>query len=95
VLTEFVSVCRRKQRRTWNEVVDALGVLKILLDPPHPLTAELHEKAISLARDLRLSIYDALIIATALGAGCKVLYSEDFRHGQAIEGLTIRNPFAE
>jgi predicted nucleic acid-binding protein len=95
VLNEFVSVCRQKQRRTWDEVVDALGVLKDLLDPPQPLTMELHERALSIARDLRLSIYDGLIIAAALRAGCPVLYSEDFRDGQVIGQLTIRNPFAE
>jgi predicted nucleic acid-binding protein len=34
-----------------------------------------------------------LIVAAALLAGCKVLYSEDMQHGQVIERqLTIRNP---
>jgi len=95
VLNEFVSVCRRKLGRTWNEVVDALGVVNVLLGPPEPLTMELHEAAIGLARRLRFSIYDGLIVAAALHAGCPILYSEDFRHGQVIEHLTIRNPFAE
>lgn len=41
------------------------------------------------------SFYDSLIVAAALGAGCTTLYSEDMQDGQRIEGLTIRNPFAE
>jgi predicted nucleic acid-binding protein len=95
VLNEFVNVSRRKQGRSWDEIHDALGVLKILLDPPQPLTVELHEAAVDIARDRGFSIYDSLIIAAALRAGCSILYSEDLHHGQSIEQLTIRNPFIE
>ena len=37
--------------------------------------------------------YDSLIVAAALDAGCKTLYSEDLQHGQRVEGVTIINPF--
>lgn len=94
VLNEFVNVLRRKQRRGWEEIEDALGVLKILLDPPQPLTIEMHEAALGIARNHELSIYDSLIVAAALRAGCSTLYSEDLQHGQTIERVTIRNPFA-
>ena len=40
-----------------------------------------------------LRIYDSLIIAAALEAGCDTLYSEDMQHGQVIEGIRIENPF--
>jgi predicted nucleic acid-binding protein len=56
---------------------------------------ELHEAAVEIARDRGFSIYDSLIIAAALRAGCSILYSEDLHHGQAIGQLTIRNPFVE
>ena len=92
-LNEFVNVSRRKQGRGWDEVHDALGVLKILLDPPHPLTVDLHEAAIEIARARGFSIYDSLIVAAALRAGCSILYSEDLHHGQTIERLRIENPF--
>jgi predicted nucleic acid-binding protein len=95
VLNEFVNVLRRKQRRDWEEIDDALGVLKMLLDPPLPLTVEVHEAAIGVARHYGFSIYDSLIVAAALRAGCSMLYSEDFQRGQTIERLAIRNPFAE
>jgi predicted nucleic acid-binding protein len=95
VLNEFVNVLRRKQRRDWEEIDDALGVLKVLLDPPYPLTVEMHEAAIGIARQYGFSIYDSLIVAAALRAGCSTLYSEDLQHGQTIERLTIRNPFAD
>jgi predicted nucleic acid-binding protein len=35
-----------------------------------------------------------LIVAAAERAGCTVLYTEDLQHGQMIEKLQIRNPFA-
>ena len=42
----------------------------------------------------QLSIYDSLIIASALEADCKILYTEDLQHNQLIEGkLRIINPF--
>ncbi|HEY1362505.1 MAG TPA: PIN domain-containing protein [Xanthobacteraceae bacterium] len=95
VLNEFVNVSRCKQGRDWSEIAGALGVLKVLLDPPQPLTLELHEAAIDIARQHGFSIYDSLIVAAALHADCTVLYSEDIQSSRAIKQLTIRNPFAE
>lgn len=40
------------------------------------------------------SFWDSLIVASAEGAGCELLYSEDLQHGQQVAGLTIVNPFA-
>ena len=95
VLNEFVSVSRRKQLRDWSEIAKILDVLKVLLDPPLPLTTEIHEAAIGIARDHNFHFYDSLIVSAALQAGCLVLYSEDLQHGQRFEGLTIQNPFLE
>jgi predicted nucleic acid-binding protein len=95
VLNEFVNVSRRKQRRDWSEIAKILEVLKALLDPPRPLTMEIHEAAIGIARDHGFHFYDSLIVSAALQAGCLVLYSEDLQHGQRFEGLTIQNPFRE
>jgi predicted nucleic acid-binding protein len=40
-------------------------------------------------------IYDALMVAATLEAGCAILHSEDFQDGLTIDGqLAIRNPFA-
>lgn len=93
VLNEFVNVFRRKLRRSWAEVEDALAVLETLLDPPLPLTLELHRAGLALARELKLAFYDSLIIAAAERAGCSVLYSEDLQSGRSIGGVRIRNPF--
>jgi predicted nucleic acid-binding protein len=49
---------------------------------------------VQIAERYGLSIYDALIVSSALLAGCKTLNSEDMQDGQVIDRqLTIRNPF--
>jgi predicted nucleic acid-binding protein len=51
-------------------------------------------KALKIAQTYRLSFYDCLIVASALDAGCSVLFTEDMQDGQWIEErLQLRNPF--
>ena len=58
------------------------------------MTIETHETALRIIDRYGFRIYDALIIAAALAAGCTTLLSEDMQDGQVIEGkLTVRNPF--
>lgn len=54
---------------------------------------DLYAKGLQLRARWQLAFYDALIVAAALEAGCKRLFSEDLQHGQRIEGLRIENPF--
>lgn len=95
VLNEFVAVARRKLDKSWAEVRQALDILRVFCPSPVPLTVETHERAMHIAERYGYSIFDSLIIAAALDAGAGILYSEDLRDGQAIGGLTIRNPFCE
>jgi len=44
-------------------------------------------------RDYRLSYYDAQIWATAHLNQIPVIFSEDFQHGQVLEGVQFINPF--
>jgi predicted nucleic acid-binding protein len=57
------------------------------------LTVATHDKAVELAKRYGMPIYDATIAASALEAGCEILYSEDFQHAQKLDGLTVLNPF--
>jgi hypothetical protein len=41
-----------------------------------------------------LAIWDAIILAAASEAGCRVLLSEDMQEGFTWGGVTIINPFA-
>ena len=71
-----------------------LTVLRVFCPEPAPLTVETHERAVHIAERYGYSIFDSLIIAAALQAGARTLYSEDMQDGQAIDGLIIRNPFS-
>lgn len=53
----------------------------------------LYVEAMRIAGRYRLSWYDSILVAAALQSECGLLYSEDFQHGQQIEGLLIENPF--
>jgi predicted nucleic acid-binding protein len=52
-------------------------------------------EAMELEERYRISFWDALILQAASSAGCGVLYSEDFSHGQEYEGVSVINPFQE
>jgi predicted nucleic acid-binding protein len=93
VLNEFASVASRKLRLSWPEIRDVLAPIRVIC-PVVPLSVDTHDRALLLVERYGLSLYDALIVAAALLAGCKTLYSEDMQHGQVIERqLTISNPF--
>ncbi|UPJ52975.1 PIN domain-containing protein [Bradyrhizobium sp. 200] len=93
VLNELANVARRKMQMSWDETHAFLNMLRGLLTV-HPLTVETHETGLRLAERYGLSIYDSMIAASALDAGCDTLWSEDMQHGMKLdEGLRIANPF--
>jgi predicted nucleic acid-binding protein len=93
-LNEFVSVARRKLGMPWKEVKEFLNLICILCPGPVPILLATHKVAVAIAEKYGYGIYDALVTAAALEAGCKTLYSEDLQDGQIINRqLTIRNPF--
>jgi predicted nucleic acid-binding protein len=95
VLNEFVHVVLRKLRHDWPQIEFALSQFRDSLDEVAPVTMNTHTSALSLARDHSLSFYDALIVASAIEAGCDTLFTEDMQHGRKFGGLTIVNPFLE
>ena len=95
VLNEFANVARRKMRMSWSETHASLDLLRSLL-AVHPVTVETHETGLALAERYNLSIYDAMIVASALHADCDTLWSEDMHPGLVIDGrLRIANPFVQ
>jgi predicted nucleic acid-binding protein len=95
VLNEFTHATRRKLGCDWAVIELAVLRFQDVFDEVLPLTADTHGAALALARDHRFAFYDALVVASAIQAGCDTLWSEDMQHGRAIGGLTIRNPFLE
>jgi predicted nucleic acid-binding protein len=93
-LNEFVSVARRKLGRSWREVKELLDLICLLCPDPVPVSLDTHQAAVAIAERYGYGIYDALIAAAALEAGCRTLYSEDLQDGQIVNRqLMIRNPF--
>jgi predicted nucleic acid-binding protein len=93
VLNELTSVARRKMQMSWPDTHAFLNMMRGLLKV-HPLTIEVHETGLGLARRYGFSTYDAMIAASALHAGCDTLWSEDMQHGMTLdEGLRIVDPF--
>lgn len=94
VLNEFSAVASRKLRMPWPEIRDVLGQIRAVCSI-EPLTEKTHERGLHIAERYGISLYDAMIVASALLAGCVTLYSEDMQHGQIFDKqLTILNPFA-
>jgi len=93
VLNEFTNVARRKMGFSWKETHEFLTTLRELLTV-HPLSVETHETGLALVERYNLSIYDAMIVASALLAGCDRVWSQDMQHGITLkEGLRIVDPF--
>ena len=93
VLNEFAAVASRKLGLSWSEIKDFLSPIRTICEI-EPLTLETHDRGIELAERYGFSFFDATIVASALNAGCKILYSEDLQHDQLIANqLRIRNPF--
>jgi predicted nucleic acid-binding protein len=93
VLNEFVAVAARKFKMDLTEIREVLSTVRAVCTVK-PVDVETHELGLDLAERYQLPIYDALIVASAQRAGCRLLLTEDMQHGQRVGRLTIRNPFA-
>ena len=93
VLNEMTNVARRKLAMPWREINEVLALIRSVC-PVESLTIETHDRGRRVAERYRLSVYDAMIVAAALLAGCETLHSEDMQDGLLIDNqLRIRNPF--
>jgi predicted nucleic acid-binding protein len=93
VLNEFSNVARRKMQLSWDETQTFLSTIRSLLSVV-PLTVESHLQGLALAQRYSLTVYDAMIAASALQADCNTLWSEDMQDGIVLDGkLQVKNPF--
>jgi predicted nucleic acid-binding protein len=94
VLNEFAAVASRKLGLTWPEIREVLETAQSLCRV-EPLTVATHERGLAIAERYGFSIYDSLIVSSALLAGCSALWTEDMQDGQRLDDqLTVKNPFA-
>lgn len=93
VLGELYRVLTRKARRSsdaaraavlgWR---DAFSLIET--------SSETLLSAMDLAVDHQVHIWDAVVLAAAAGADCRLLLSEDMQNGFTWRGVTVVDPFA-
>ena len=93
VLNEIANVALRKTGMSWAETNQFFESIRSLCKV-ESLTVETHDRGRDVAERHGLSVYDAMIVAAALLAGCTVLYSEDMQNGLVVDKqLRVANPF--
>jgi len=56
-------------------------------------SAALYAEALRMRSSAGLAWYDALIVCSAIQAGCDLIYTEDLQDGQKLGSLLVKNPF--
>jgi predicted nucleic acid-binding protein len=95
VVQEFLNVAIRRYAQPMSiaECEKYLSTVFRSLLAVHS-SQSLYIHALNLTRRHSLSWYDSLIVAAALEANCRTLYTEDLQHGQKFSDLRVVNPFA-
>jgi predicted nucleic acid-binding protein len=90
VVAEYFNVMRRKdqEERIERNIARMLRRCRV-----QPLDSAVIRRTLAIRKRYGFSIWDSQIVAAALEAGCRALYTEDLQHGQVIETLTIIDPF--
>jgi predicted nucleic acid-binding protein len=93
VLNEFAVVALRKLKMPLNDIREILDTIRAVC-AVEPITVETHDRGLAVFERYRFSLYDSMLIAAALIAGAKIIYSKDLQHGQVIDKqLRVTNPF--
>jgi predicted nucleic acid-binding protein len=90
---EFFNALTRKFRRPAMDARDLVTAWQERYDVAIA-DVSVFSKAFDLAAVHNLQFWDALILATAASAGCRILLSEDMAEGFVYRGCTVINPFA-
>lgn len=94
VLGELFRVLVRKGGRSVKQARERVigwGDSFAMIETSQPIL----QAAIDLAEAHQFSIWDAIVVAAAAKAECRLLLSEDMQDGFTWNGLTIANPFSE
>ena len=94
VIGEFLSVLTRK----FEEAMSTADLREYMHTVLFPLcrvqsSQDLYDHCLFLHEQTGYSIFDSLMLASAMDAGCSKLYTEDLQHGRQIGGVEIVDPF--
>lgn len=93
IINEVCANLLRKADYTEPEVRQTIGNFQARY-PILNVTADIIRQASVLRETYSFSYWDSVVVATAIEAGCSILYSEDMQNGQQVGNLKITNPFA-
>ena len=92
-LGELFAVLVRQGRRSRNDARQAIlhwGDTFPLIESSSAVVL----RALDLAHDHQMFVWDAFILSSAAEANCRLLLSEDLQDGFTWGGVTVTNPFA-
>jgi predicted nucleic acid-binding protein len=94
VIQEFLNVATKKFAVPLDPG-DCRAYLEQVLAPLWRVapTVPLYLQALEIQERSGYGFYDSLIVAAALVAGCRTLYSQDLQHGRRFGDLTVVDPF--
>jgi predicted nucleic acid-binding protein len=93
VLNEFAAVALRKLRMQIGDIREILDTVRAVCNVA-AVTVATHDRGLAVNERYGFSLYDSMIVSSALMLGSEVLYSEDLQDGQVIDGqLRLANPF--
>jgi predicted nucleic acid-binding protein len=93
VLNEFAAVALRRLRMHLGDIREILNTVRAVCHV-EVVTVATHDRGLVVTERYGFSLYDSMIVSSALMAGSEVLYSEDLQNGQVIDGqLRVENPF--
>ncbi len=92
-VSEFINVARRLLKIHKIEVIQRCNII-LTICSIIPLSNSILLSTEKLIKQYDFQLFDAIIVASALEAGCSKLYTEDMQHGLVVENnLHILNPF--
>ena len=94
VLNEFTVNARHPKKLNLSFDQELHWIECWLRYPVHSITTATFLRARYFQHKFQLSHWDSLILASAEGADCQRLYSEDLNPGQRYEQIEVVNPFA-
>ena len=93
VLQEFYATVTRRLNRLMTASVAEAAVHQLARLDVRSIDARTVLGAVARAGSRQWSLWDALIVQSAVESGCSVLLTEDLTHGEVIDGVRIVDPF--
>lgn len=93
VLLETYNTVTRKIRQKATPMDGRHAVSLLAEFRVHTVDLATIQRAIDISLLHQVSLWDALLVASASALGAALIYTEDLNHGQVIEGVRVMNPF--